>query len=91
MKIESEAALSWQQGPDALLQILRPKTQRQPWSAPGSEPTLKSEAYPTPHPQQLGDDLLADSQLFLFSLLPQSGLGPGNLHLGLLTGPLVFS
>lgn len=57
---------------------------------PRPKPTLKSEACPTPHPQQLGDDLLANSQLFLFSPLPQSVPGPGNLHFGLLTGPLVF-
>lgn len=57
---------------------------------PRPKPTLKSEACPTPYPQQLGDDLLANSQLFLFSPLPQSVPGLSNLHFGLLTGPLVF-
>lgn len=42
-----------------------------------------------PHLQQLGDDLLSDSQLFLFSPLPEPILSLSNLYLGLLSGLMI--
>lgn len=51
----------------------------------------KAEDHLIAHLQQLGDDLLADSQLFLFSPLPEPIPSLGNLHLGLLTGLMIVS
>lgn len=88
-------ALTCHQGFSALPQTPHPVTDRQPqgrltWSEVSPQAYPEVRGWPIPHPQQLGDDLLADSQLLLLRSLPQSVTGPRNLHLGLLTSPLVF-